>query len=130
MKGKLLLMMNVIEGVHKKFGYPYKKYIDVQATEEVDNGKPQYRTASKKWEINEQPTLYRITYPNKLNRNEARNRLVLISCQDKSYNILCYYCIPLQVVSLSFISGRAHPHPCAPSPPPDNPGLGRGVDFS
>ena len=45
------------EGVHKKFGYPYKKYIDVNATEEVDNGKPQYRTASKSWEINEQPTL-------------------------------------------------------------------------
>ena len=45
------------EGVHKKFGYPYKKYIDIQATEEVDNGQPQYRTASKKWEINNQPTL-------------------------------------------------------------------------
>ena len=45
------------EGVHKKFGYPYKRYVDVRATEEVDNGKPQYRTASIKWEINEQPTL-------------------------------------------------------------------------
>ena len=45
------------EGVHKKFGYPYKKYIDIQATDEVDNGQPQYRTASKKWEINNQPTL-------------------------------------------------------------------------
>ena len=33
---------------HKKFGYPYKKYIDVWATEEVNNGQPQYRTASKK----------------------------------------------------------------------------------
>ena len=45
------------EGVHKKFGYPYKKYVDLNATEEIDNGKPQYRTASIKWEINEQPTL-------------------------------------------------------------------------
>ena len=45
------------EGVHKKYGYPYKKYIDIQATEEVDNGKPQYRTASRKWEINDTKTL-------------------------------------------------------------------------
>ena len=45
------------EGVHKKFGYPYKKYVDIQASEEVDNGQTQYRTASIKWEINEQPTL-------------------------------------------------------------------------
>jgi|TARA_R110002020_G_scaffold411307_1_gene620974 hypothetical protein len=45
------------EGTHKKLGYPYKKYIDINATEEVGNGKPQYRTASVKWEINEQPTL-------------------------------------------------------------------------
>ena len=45
------------EGVHKKFGYPYKIYVDVEATEERNNGKPQYRTASKKWEINEQPTI-------------------------------------------------------------------------
>jgi hypothetical protein len=45
------------EGVHKKFGYPYKIYVDVQATEERNNGKPQYRCASEKWEINEQPTL-------------------------------------------------------------------------
>ena len=45
------------EGVHKKFGYPYKKYIDIQATEEVNNGEPQYRTASKKWEINQTQTL-------------------------------------------------------------------------
>ena len=37
---------------HKKFGYPYKNYIDVWATEEVNNGQPQYRTASK-WEFNE-----------------------------------------------------------------------------
>ena len=45
------------EGVHKKFGYPYKIYVDVNATEEIDNGKPQYRCASKTWEINDNPTL-------------------------------------------------------------------------
>ena len=45
------------EGVHKKFGYPYKIYVDVQATEERNNGKPQYRTASKKWEINNEQTI-------------------------------------------------------------------------
>ena len=45
------------EGVHKKFGYPYKKYVDINATEEIDNGKPQYRTASVKWTISEEPTL-------------------------------------------------------------------------
>jgi len=45
------------EGVHKKFGYPYKKYVDINATEEINNGKPQYRTASIKWTINNEPTL-------------------------------------------------------------------------
>ena len=45
------------EGNHKKYGYPYKVYVDVQATEERNNGQPQYRTASIKWEINNQPTL-------------------------------------------------------------------------
>ena len=45
------------EGVHKKFGYPYKIYVDVEATEERNNGKPQYRCASEKWVINEQPTI-------------------------------------------------------------------------
>ena len=44
-------------GVHKIHGYQYKKYVDVNEKEEVNNGKPQYRTASKKWEINEQPTI-------------------------------------------------------------------------
>ena len=44
-------------GVHKKFGYPYKRYVDINATEEIDNGKPQYRTASVKWTISEEPTL-------------------------------------------------------------------------
>ena len=54
---KATLDENCFEGHHKKFGYPYKKYIDVWATEEVNNGKPQYRTASKKWEINDEQTL-------------------------------------------------------------------------
>ena len=54
---KATLDENCFEGVHKKFGYPYKKYIDIQATEERNNGEPQYRTASKKWEINDEQTL-------------------------------------------------------------------------
>jgi|TARA_R100001480_G_scaffold137887_1_gene134913 hypothetical protein len=45
------------EGVHKKHGYPYKIYVDINATEEIDNGKNQYRCASKEWEINDNPTL-------------------------------------------------------------------------
>ena len=45
------------EGVHKTKGYPYKIYVDVWATEEVNNGQPQYRTASKKWEINDEQTI-------------------------------------------------------------------------
>jgi hypothetical protein len=45
------------EGTHKKHGYPYKVYVDIQATEEKDNGQNQYRCASKSWEINDNPTL-------------------------------------------------------------------------
>ena len=45
------------EGHHKKHGYPYKIYVDVDATEEKNNGKNQYRCASEKWEINDNPTL-------------------------------------------------------------------------
>ena len=45
------------EGTHKKHGYPYKIYVDVNATEERNNGKNQYRCASKTWEINEEPTI-------------------------------------------------------------------------
>ena len=45
------------EGVHKIKGHPYKVYVDVGATEEKNNGKNQYRTASVKWEINDNPTL-------------------------------------------------------------------------
>ena len=54
---KATLDEDCFEGKHKKFGYPYKVYVDIEATEEVNNGKPQYRTASKKWEINDEPTL-------------------------------------------------------------------------
>ena len=54
---KATLDEECFEGVHKIHGYPYKKYVDVNATEEVNNGKPQYRTASKKWEINDEQTL-------------------------------------------------------------------------
>ena len=45
------------EGVHKTKGYPYKIYVDVDATEERNNGKNQYRCASKKWKINDSPTI-------------------------------------------------------------------------
>ena len=45
------------EGIHKTKGYPYKIYVDVDATEERNNGKNQYRCASKKWEINKVRTL-------------------------------------------------------------------------
>ena len=45
------------EGVHKKHGYAYKKYVDLDAMEEIDNGKTQYRTASVKWTISKEPTL-------------------------------------------------------------------------
>jgi hypothetical protein len=45
------------EGVHKIKGYPYKIYVDVDATKERDNGKNQYRCASEKWEINDAKTI-------------------------------------------------------------------------
>ena len=45
------------EGVHKKHGYAYKRYVDLDAMEEIDNGKVQYRTASIKWTINNERTL-------------------------------------------------------------------------
>jgi hypothetical protein len=54
---KATLDEECFEGVHKIKGHPYKVYVDVGATEEKNNGKNQYRTASKKWEINEQPTI-------------------------------------------------------------------------
>tara|TARA_R110002020_G_scaffold201218_1_gene403770 strand:- start:138 stop:377 length:240 start_codon:yes stop_codon:yes gene_type:complete len=38
-----------------KRGYPCFNYVDLNATEKF--GKTQYRTASFKWEINEQPTM-------------------------------------------------------------------------
>ena len=46
---KATLDENCFDGKHKKFGYPYKKDIDIHATAEVNHGKPQYRTASKSW---------------------------------------------------------------------------------
>ena len=45
------------EGKHKKHGYPYKIYVDVDATEEKNNGKNQYRCASRSWEINQTRTI-------------------------------------------------------------------------
>ena len=45
---------------HKKYGYPYYRYVDLDMTEELGydkDGNPQYRQASKEWEINKQPTL-------------------------------------------------------------------------
>ena len=45
------------EGVHKKHGYAYKRYVDLDAMEEIDNGKTQYRTACVKWTINNERTL-------------------------------------------------------------------------
>ena len=45
------------EGIHKTKGHPYKIYVDVDATEEKNNGKNQYRCASYKWEINEKRTI-------------------------------------------------------------------------
>jgi hypothetical protein len=54
---KATLDNDCYEGTHKKHGYPYKVYVDIQATEEIDNGKNQYRCASKEWEINDNPTL-------------------------------------------------------------------------
>ena len=45
------------EGVHKKHGYAYKKYVDLDAMEEIDNGKTQYRTASVKLTISNERTL-------------------------------------------------------------------------
>ena len=50
-------MTNCFEGVHKKHGYAYKRYVDLDAMEEIDNGKTQYRTASVKWTINNERTL-------------------------------------------------------------------------
>jgi len=45
----------------------------------------------------------------------AEMRLVLISCQAKSYNILCYYCIPREVV----LFGAGPPESRARAGPPE-----------
>ena len=45
---------------HKKYGYPYFKYVDLDQTEILGNdkdGNPQYRHASKSWEINQTRTI-------------------------------------------------------------------------
>ena len=54
---KATLDENCFEGVHKKYGYAYKRYVDLDAMAEIDNGKTQYRTASVKWTINNERTL-------------------------------------------------------------------------
>ena len=54
---KQLLMKIVLRVDIKNLAIHTKRYIDVWATEEVNNGQPQYRTASRKWEINQTQTL-------------------------------------------------------------------------
>ena len=54
---KAILDEDCYEGIHKTKGHPYKIYVDVDATEEKNNGKNQYRCASYKWEINEKRTI-------------------------------------------------------------------------
>jgi len=56
---KATLNEDCFEGVHKTFGYVYKKYVDLDQTELLGNykGKPRIRCASKKWEINKVRTL-------------------------------------------------------------------------
>ena len=54
---KATLDENCFEGVHKKHGYAYKRYVDLDAMEEIDNGETQYRTASVKWTISNERTL-------------------------------------------------------------------------
>ena len=48
------------EHKHKKYGYPFFRYVDLDQTNELGydkDGNPQYRVASKKWEINQVRTL-------------------------------------------------------------------------
>ena len=48
------------EHKHKKYGYPFFRYVDLDQTKELGydkDGNPQYRVASKKWEINDHQTL-------------------------------------------------------------------------
>ena len=57
---KATLDDDCFEGVHKTKGYAYKKYVDLDQTEQLGNdkdGKPQIRCASKSWEINQVRTL-------------------------------------------------------------------------
>ena len=52
---KATLDEECFEGVHKIHGYPYKKYVDVNATEEVNNGQPQYRTEVRRGRLTSNP---------------------------------------------------------------------------
>ena len=57
---KATLNEDCFEGVHKTKGYAYKKYVDLDQTEQLGNdkeGKPQIRCASKSWEINPTRTI-------------------------------------------------------------------------
>ena len=76
---KATLDENCFEGHHKKFGYPYKKYIDVWATEEVNNGQPQYRTASKKWEINQTQTLNQWSIVKEQSATNTERKIVFVA---------------------------------------------------
>ena len=57
---KATLNEDCFEGVHKTKGYAYKKYVDLDQTEQLGidkDGKPQIRCASKSWEINPTRTI-------------------------------------------------------------------------
>ena len=58
--GEVIERKGTLDGIAKgeyicKRGYPCFNYLDIWATEKF--GKPQYRTASFKWEFNETKTL-------------------------------------------------------------------------
>ena len=57
LNAKQLLMKIAMKDTIKNLVIHTKNILMYWATEEVNNGQPQYRTASKKWEINEQPTI-------------------------------------------------------------------------
>ena len=81
---KATLDENCFEGHHKKFGYPYKKYIDVWATEEVNNGQPQYRTASKSWEINQTQTLNQWNIVKEQSATNTEPKIVFVARKGQS----------------------------------------------
>ena len=60
--GEIIERKGTLDGIAKgefvsKKGHPCFNYLDIWATEEINNGQPQYRTASKSWEINQIQTL-------------------------------------------------------------------------